>query len=67
MAKLKTTYLEVEAIDNLPDVDELPLDQAQKQSLPVARPGKQWVNAAIRRGQHDEYDNMMQDRYGEGW
>ena len=39
----------------------------QPPELPIARPGRHWVNAANKRGLADEYDNMMADRYGEGW
>ena len=53
-------------IDDLLDDDEQ-LPEVQTEPLPVARPGQQWVNAARRNGQDDEYDNMLADRYGDGW
>lgn len=66
MAKLPTTRLDLEALDNLPE-EQLPAENVEQAPLPTAKPGQMWRNAAARRGQSDEYDNMMADKYGEGW
>jgi len=66
MAKLPNTKNEAAAFDELRDDDEQ-LPEVQAEQLPTAKPGVQFVNAAIRRGQLAEYDNMMRDKYGEGW
>ena len=66
MAKLPNTKNEAAAFDDLRDDDEQ-LPEVQAEQLPTAKPGRMWRNAAARRGLDDEYDNMMRDKYGEGW
>ena len=66
MAKLPNTKNEAAAFDDLRDDDEQ-LPEVQAEQLPTAKPGRMWQNAAARRGQEDEYDNMMANKYGEGW
>lgn len=66
MREFKQDQRHLEALDQM-TADELPPPTVDETPLPVARPGQQWVNAARRAGAEDEYDNMMADRYGEGW
>lgn len=66
MREFKHDYRDNHALDWWIN-DDVPPQPVEEQPLPVARPGQQWVNAARRNGQADEYDNQMADRYGEGW
>lgn len=66
MRDFKNDHRDNEALDWWID-DDTPPKPVDETPLPVARPGRHWVNAARRAGQDDEYDNMMADRYGEGW
>lgn len=66
MSDLDNSASEAKRIEALAGDDEQ-LPEVEAQPLPTAKPGVQFVNAAIRRGQLDEYDNMMANKYGEGW
>ena len=66
MSDLNNSESEARRIEALAGDDEQ-LPEVEAQPLPTAKPGAMWRNAAARRGQCDEYDNMMRDKYGEGW
>lgn len=66
MSELNNSESEARRIEALAGDDEQ-LPEVDSQQLPTAKPGAMWRNAAARRGQCDEYDNMMAARYGDDW
>jgi hypothetical protein len=66
MSDLTNTENEARRIEALAGDDEQQ-PEVESQPMPTAKPGYMWVNAAIRRGQEDEYENRMHNKYGEGW
>ena len=66
MSDLDNTESEAKRIEALAGDDEQ-LPEVEAQSLPTAKPGLMWRNAAARRGADDDYDNRMAARYGEDW
>jgi hypothetical protein len=66
MSDLTNTENEARRIEALAGDDEQQ-PEVESQPMPIAKPGRMWRNAAARRGLEDEYDNMMRDKYGEGW
>ena len=66
MSDLTNSEGEARRIEALAGDDEQ-LPEVDSQQLPTAKPGLMWRNAAARRGQCDEYDNMIAARYGDDW
>ena len=66
MSDLTNSESEAKRIEALAGDDEQQ-PEVEAQTLPTAKPGAVWRNAAARRGADDEYDNRMAARYGEDW